>query len=266
MFQNRVVVVGIMLVISVVTPQILQTIEPDPAFGMVGSLTILPSLFGLPTLILGVALGYRSVVGERVSKTIRIILGLPVTRHKLILAKVLSRVVGALFVLAPIFLFVEGLVILRFNRTFPLLFLTWSGLIAAFAIFWVTIAVGISAAVSSPYRSIAGCFGVFFLFSNNLGVWGWGVRPLIVTLFAGTVSGSTIRQVQDEVPLVRYLDHLNPFRAFQTVQESLFSLVGVGAEASSPSVPIVLFSLLVLLAIPSVSLHLGYKSFDNSEL
>lgn len=143
--------------------------------GAAGTPALIPALGGDATLALGVTTefgaifvtitaivaAYLSVAGERESGSIRILLGLPATRHDVVLGKVVGRsLVVAVAVLAGYA--VAGVVIQVAYGSLPLsAFLTVAALTTLLAVTFVSIAVGISAATESRGRAMLVAISVF---------------------------------------------------------------------------------------------------------
>lgn len=222
--------------------------------------------FALPVLALGIAVGHNTVVGERVAGTARLVLGLPVTRRDLLVGKLCSRVGLAVATLVPLFLFAEVLVVARLGGVYPGAMIAWAGWVLLFAIVWTGFAVGVSAATSTRYRSLAAIFGTYLLFGRDVGLWDPLIRPAIGFAFTGEFSASGYAYGADAPAWFRYPDHLNPFVALGTVREGLLELTGYGTDFTTLVVPLFLYSGAVLLAFPSVAVLIGARRFDDCEL
>lgn len=135
-------------------------------------------LFTIVTLmvsIIALVVGYRAVVGERESGSIRFLIGLPHTRRDVIIGKVIGRA-GVVAVPTLIGFLVGGVVVLALYDGFDVM--TYTSLLALsvlIGVVYVSFAVGISAAVSSRAKAVAGVLGVYVVFD-----WMWWTAPMAI--------------------------------------------------------------------------------------
>lgn len=264
--QNWVVMGGIVVTVLLVGPSLWQGLDPSSVSTTTEELAEISDTFSLPVLALGIAVGYRAVVGERENGTARLLLGLPATRRDLVVGKVFSRVVIAVLTLIPLLLFVEILLVVRFGSAYLPEFLALGGWALTYAVVWTSAVVGISATVKSRYRALAAIFGTYLLFSSNIGLWGPVVRPLFAFVFTGQSSTEKLVQSVQSGPLwYRYSDHLNPFVALRTVENGLFTVAGVGTGRSVDAL-LIAYSVLVCLLFATIPVYVGYRRFGRSNL
>ena len=265
--QNWVVVGGVVVTLLLAGPQLWQTLDPASNYPLTEQLTDVQPTVVVPLLVLGIAVGYDAVVGERDAGTIRLTLGLPVTRRDVVLGKLLSRVGIVVSVLVLLIAYVEAVVVVRFGGFYPAVFLAWAGWMLAFGVVWTSVAVGLSAAVTSRYRALAGIFGTFLLFDTSVGLWGSLVRPLVGFVFTGHFSAGDLAHSADGGPVwFRYPDHLSPFVASGTVHDGLFTAVGYGAVHMDVAPLLFLYSVAVLVLFATIPVWLGYRRFAGSDL
>lgn len=256
--------VGVTALLTV--PRLYRGLSPAGISTVAEELASVPDVFALPTLVLGVALGYAAVVGEREAGTARSVLGLPVSRREVVLGKLLSRTALAAAVLLPLLAFAEALVALRFGDPHPVVFLAWPAGVLFYAVVWTAVVVSVSAAVTSRYRALAVSFGTFFAFARDVGLWDPVVRPLFGFVFTGRFSVGGV--VHDAHPPLwfQYADHLNPLVALATVQDGLLAAAGVRPAFVHVSELLALYSLGVSVLFAAGSLSLGAYRFQRSEL
>lgn len=108
--------------------------------------------------------GYMSVVGERRSGSILVLFGLPHSRGDILAGKLVGR--GAVVLVATAGAFAAAAVLnLAFAGDLPVVtFLATAGLTALLGLSFVGIAVGVSAAVATRGRAMAGAIGSYLLF------------------------------------------------------------------------------------------------------
>ena len=221
------------------------------------------AVFIVPITALIVA--YLAVAGERESGSIKYLLGLPNTRRDVVVGKFLGRtaVVAVGLLLAFGVAGALGAVMLASVAldTFASFFL----LLLLFAVSYVGIAVGISAACASRSRAMASAVGVFFVF-NVL----WtapAVRPSKILQYVAedTLGMSLSASVYEFVFLV------SPPYAFQKASNMVFEdqLYYSRYVDASGDLPFYLdgwFMLVVLGAWLAVPLVLGYWQFQRADL
>ncbi len=156
------VVTGLLVVLvagMVAIPSLLSADEP-----FAQALYFLFSAVGLLIPIIGLLLGYNAVVGERESGSIRFLLGLPNTRRDVVAGKLLGRT--GVIVAASVVAFAVGAgVIAWLYEGFVLAdYLVLFAFTVVMGVVYLSIAVGVSASVSSRGKAIAGVLGVFVLF------------------------------------------------------------------------------------------------------
>lgn len=213
--------------------------------------------FRLYAVILVAVVAVKSVVGERESGTVRLLLGLSGTRRDIVLGKLVSRVSILLAVLMPTFAILCVILVIRSGEphigTFVLTVL-WMLL---YGIVWTSFTVGVSAAFGSWYRTLA-AFGVTYLvFSPALGFWQTLVLPLFAVPFTGSLGVGTVSSLGSGVAPVwyQYVGRLNPITAFV-----------VGSTTHSTQLEPNLFGVVVLTLFGTVPLLVGYRYFERADL
>jgi ABC-type transport system involved in multi-copper enzyme maturation permease subunit len=264
---------AILLFVLLVAPGVWQDLRPGPGV-MAASQGVSPAdqiagltySFTLPVLILGTAVGYQAIVGERESGTVRLVLGLPGTRRDLVVGKLLTRVAIVIAAIVPMLVFAEGVLLWRFGDPYLVVFLASAGWILLLGIVWTMFVVGVSAAVSSRYRTLAVTLGAYLLFSLENGIWDPIVRPLIGLAFTGRFSTPDDLRVVDQLgPLwFRYIDRLSPLVALGTIEQTLEKATGV--TRWYVTVPLVLFSIVITVSFAVGSLYIGYRRFARTDL
>lgn len=256
----------VVLFFLVIVPEIWQAIDLSTEGTFIGTLSsTIEYAFFLPILVVGTAIGYQSVVGERDSNTIRYVLGLPGTRRDLLAGKVIARVGIVVAAIVAVLFLTEAIVLLRLGSLHLSSFLVGAGWVLLVGVVWTTFVVGVSAAVSSRYRALAVILGVYLLFSTNNGLWGAVVRPLIGLAFTGRFTTPQWAHSPKIGPVwFRYVDGVNPIVALRRVLQALQT--ATGSISSNMTLPLVLYSLLVILVFAGGTLYVGYKRFEQTDL
>ena len=266
--QRWVVVGAIALFALLVAPQLWSSLDSNSVFTPLEQVARIPDTFGLPIIVLSVAVGYGAVAGERESGTVGLLLGSAGSRRDVVVGKLKARLAVVTFALVPSVLFAEALVVARFGDPFPRAFLAWAGWVFLVGLAWTAFVVGASAATSSRYRTLAVVFGAYLLFGTGVGLWGPVVRPAVSLAFTGrfTAYESYVHAAERGPSWFWVTDHLNPFVALQTVREGLFVAVGRGTEFTNAPPPVFLLSVVVCLLFVAVPLYVGYRRFDRADL
>lgn len=156
------VVTGLLVVLvagMVAIPSLLSADEP-----FAQALYFLFSAVGLLIPIIGLLLGYNAIVGERESGSIRFLLGLPNTRRDVVWGKLLGRT-GVIVAASVVAFAVGAAVIVWLYEGFVVSdYLVLLAFTVVMGVVYLSIAVGVSASVSSRGKAIAGVLGVFVLF------------------------------------------------------------------------------------------------------
>ncbi|WP_248910113.1 ABC transporter permease subunit [Halocatena marina] len=122
-------------------------------------------MLGVVVPILGMMIGYRAIVGERESGSLKLLLSLPHSRLELMLGKFLGRSVIIVVTMAVGFALV-GVQTILFTNLFSLpAFLFAAGEITLFGIIFVAIAMAFSTAMRSSMKAAIGALGLTVLFS-----------------------------------------------------------------------------------------------------
>lgn len=165
--------------------------------------------------LLGLIVGYRSIVSERQSGSIKILLSLPPSRGAVVAGKFIGRslvMVAALLVAFVTFVIMAGVLF----QEFPLA--DFAGIAVTSAMVGITfvgIAVGVSGAVASRGRAMALVVGLYLVF----------------LLFWDLITAGAYRLLMGELPDAGpvgeweawyiFLQWLNPIEAFSVVSDAV---------------------------------------------
>jgi ABC-2 type transport system permease protein len=240
-------------------------IQPQPGTG--GDPTALVLLFSLLTPaslfvpVIGLALGYKAVAGERQSGRMKLLLSLPHSRLDVVLGKALGRT-GVIVV--PILVgFVVGAAVIfwQSSRFTPANYLAFTVVTVLLGIAFIAIGVAISSAATSTFRALVGA-GAFLILMKFL----W--QPVLL-LLVFVANGFSLPQ-QPPGDWYSFLQRIPPGSAYNSATTALLpqnpsALVGAG----SPPDAFYLqdwFGFVILAAWIVVPLALGYLRFNSTDL
>ncbi|NEU57582.1 ABC transporter permease subunit [Halorussus sp. MSC15.2] len=219
--------------------------------------------------VVGLLTGYKAVVGERESGSIRFLLGLPTTHHEVLIGKFLGRsaVLTVVVVTTITILVAESIALYGGVAAFELF--VHAILLLIYGLVWTGIAVGISAMVMSRFRAVAIVFG---LYAVTHFFWQHHVLPIAAYLFTGTVSTSGLRPIATAQGPTWYLyvQRLNPVRSYQYSRALLSELLRSKSTTQvwvylvdSPEYMFGFGMLFLWLVVP---LFVGYLRFRSVEI
>lgn len=216
-----------------------------------------PALFFVP--LVGLALGYNSIIGERETGTIKVILGLPNTRNEVVLGKFVGR--GAVLLTAILVSYMAvGLTALALYDSFSVwIFATYTVLTVLYGLVYIAIGIALSASVDSQIRALSAAgffYGLFLL------VW-----DVFVAGIATATVGYTLPQTGGP-PWLQALFMLNPSTAFAYATRAV---IPEYREISILFDPTVFYlqdwvGFVVLALWITVPLALGYQRFNTDDL
>ncbi len=215
--------------------------------------------------LVAVLVGYKSVVAERESGTIKLLLSLPHTRRNVLLGKLAGRV--GVVATAIVVGFAVAAVIVAARHTLAVVpYVVFVVLTVVYAAAFVALAVGFSAAVRSGSRAVAGAVGIYALFGFNPSL--WDVLPLAINyVLNGEFLFDTVRGPE----WAQAISLLSPKSAYNTAiagfmpGESAFRQAGGGTT----DLPIYLseWAALVVLGLwVVVPMAIGYWRFQRADL
>ncbi|MFB6130739.1 MAG: ABC transporter permease [Salinigranum sp.] len=237
---------------------------------------------GFALAFIALVTSYGSVIDERESGTLKLLLSLPHSRRDVVVGKLAGRsavvVVPVLtgFVVALVALVATGTSI-SFGALLPQIALT-----ALLAMAFVSLGIGISAWADTNRQATVGALGLYFLFAI---LWSLFVKgfPRLVYEATKRLPGVDKLSATNLVKMRLFIKYLDPLRAYETLVAQLYSgnaaaarLVKAGIQerfvlqqSFQHGVPFYFtgwFILLVLLAWIVVPPILGYRVFRDADL
>jgi ABC-2 type transport system permease protein len=216
--------------------------------------------------LIAVAVGYKSIVGERDSGTIKLLLSLPHSRADVVLGKLAGRW-GVVFTATVVGFAAGGLVVAALLGSFDLgSYLSFLGVTLLYAAAYVAIAIAWSTATGSTTIAAIGGFGTFLFFSTV-----WGVaNNLLVWVVDGYFPMPLVRPPPEWSQAIR---QLSPNEAYNMATRAL--LGGGNAQQAAQQAPAAQdapfylqneIGFLVLLLWVVVPVALAYFRFERSDL
>jgi ABC-2 type transport system permease protein len=241
--------------------------EIDPvgtAQGAPTMIRVLGSMF-LPTYlfvpVVGTMVGYKAIVGERTSGSLKFLLGLPHTRREVVFGKLLGRA-GIVTVAVLIGFAVGGIVLYAFTTAFDAgIFLIFTAVTVVLGVTFVSIAVAFSSTTESSSIAIGGAITLVLLF-----LFFWGVFMALVNYAARELSLVAPNAMSPD--WIIFLRRLNPTAAYRN---AIFSLIipDQGMNAAMQNHPFYLenwFGFVILAFWLVVPIGLAYIRFERADL
>ncbi|MFC6731260.1 MULTISPECIES: ABC transporter permease subunit [unclassified Haladaptatus] len=228
------------------------------ALSTVGLIVFLLGPVGTLVPLTGLLVGYKAIVGERESGSLKFLLALPHTRRDVVLGKLLGRSgVLATAILAG-FVLAAVVVVVLYSSFSASAFVGFTLLTLLFGVVFVSVGVGISGATGSASKATALVFAFFVLFEF---VWGF-----IPSLLLYAIEGVFFTPNPPDWYL--FIANISPSSAYSNaIGLVLPANAGIQSAGNVPSVFMEpWFGLLVLLVWAAVPLAIGYYRFENADL
>jgi ABC-2 type transport system permease protein len=229
--------------------------EGVPGESLIISLLI-PVSFLLPAM--GIMVGYKAIIGERDTGSIKLLLSLPHKRRDVLVGKFLGR--AAVVSVAVVLSCLLGAVVFGvFANTFPVAaYLQFLLLTLVIGVVFVGIAVGFSASTKSSTIAIIGGIGLVLLFTFL-----WDLLTLLVGFLLSEYTGVANATLQDVIGIVIAI---NPANAYESLLLTLFDTEMGGGFPSAGFYTEPWFAVAVLAFWVLAPLGLGYWRFEHAEL
>lgn len=236
-----------------------------PNSGEVEMINLLSSLL-LPTYILlpivGMIVGYKAIVGERTSGSLKFLLGLPHTRRDVVFGKLLGR--SAIVTVAILVGFsVGGIVLYVSSSAFAFgSFVLFTLVTILLGITFVSIAIAFSSITKSSSIAIGGAITLVLLF-----LFLWSVFLLLVRYAADRFA--LMDMAAGNPDWFIFLQFLNPTVAYQMAMSALIEFSSGEVGSTVQSAPFYLqnwFGFVILAFWLVVPIGLAYIRFDRADL
>lgn len=246
----------------------------SPALNLLFSLSLPITIF-VP--LIGVITGYKAIVGERASGSVKLLLSLPHTRRDVVFGKVLGRI--AVLAVAIVIGFVAaGVVAFFIYETFPVTeYVLFTLVTILLGIAYLSVSVGLSSSTRSGALALWGALGFFVVFQFL-----WGI---LVNLLVFVVNGFStpknfsiafgyFQNLPSAPDWYRFLLQLSPSTAYSNAIGTFLpdpASVAPQANAAMQTGPEPFylegwFGFVVLALWLVVPLVLGYLRFKDADL
>lgn len=216
---------------------------------------------GLFVPLVSILLGYKAVVGERESGSIKLLLSAPHSRLDLAIGKFVGRsVVFALALLVG--MLAAGLAVIVQLGTLPVArYVALVLATLAFGLAFLALTLGLSMATPSSRRVTGAAIGAYIAFAM---LWDALIRATVLVLFR-FIEPQVVFDLPD---WALFLKFLAPVEAYNRLVDALFDVGAASAftGADAPWVVAAWMAPLVLLGWTVVPLGLGYVRFAVADL
>lgn len=232
--------------------------DADPGTALDAMIFVL-SPIALVVPIIGLVVGYKSIVGERESGSLKVLLSLPHSRWDVMFGKLVGRTLVVVIPLVVALIVMGGLITLFVDPVGILDYLVLFVLSILLAGVFVAFAVSISGSTSSSTIAGAAMFGVYLLF---LMFW-----DLINLAFLFFIEG-TMNPGADPPGWYLFFEMLSPDGAYIFAAQGLLPGVDVSIGMNVPEVWYLSgwVALLILVIWFIVPFTLGYYRFREADL
>jgi ABC-2 type transport system permease protein len=240
----------LMLLLAYIGLYIPEAVGDDPTVS--DGIGVLSGVIGFLIPIVALVVGYMSIVGERETGSIRMVLGLPLKRWEVLVGKLVGRTA---VVAVPI--------LIGFALAVPFALVVYGDLpgteygefvtsVVLIGATFAAIAVGVSGSVNTRGKALAAVVGVYALFEFF-----WELIPLgLFWLANGELP-------EDDVPTwVEALSGATPTASAVSTSEGLWN----GISTSEPLVLQEWVSALLLVLWIAVPLAIGYVRFRRADI
>ncbi len=210
--------------------------------------------------LIALLVGYKAIVGEHESGSLRVLLSLPHTRWDVMFGKLLGRTAVVVIPVALAFVVMGALISIAIEPVSPVEYLVLLAVSIVFVAAFVAIAVAISGLTKRSTVAGAGVFGLYALFLVF-----WDVIELgLLYLFEGSINPGP-----NPPHWYHLVDMIAPNGAYMTAMQGLLPGTDIYAGMFPENPPLYLSewaALTVLVAWLVIPFALGYWRFREADL
>lgn len=230
---------------------------PDSSIALV---TFLSDLCGFFIPLIGLLVGYKSIVGERERGTLDLLLSFPYTRREIVLGKLIGRTAVVSVAALVGFLIAVGVVIALSGSLSFGHYVVFVVLSIVLAFVFVALGVSLSAATRSSTLALVGAVILFVLFLRTI----WTLIPTLIRFALNEYTPLTL-DLGTRPEWVQFYVQLNPTVAYSNALQTLIPELSRGV-ADTPFYLDDPFGFVVLAFWIVVPLLLGYHRFNTTDL
>jgi ABC-2 type transport system permease protein len=239
-------------------------IQPAPGGGDPTALVLVFSLLapaGLLVPVIGLALGYKAVAGERESGRIKLLLSLPHSRLDVVLGKALGRTSVLVVPILVGFAVGAAVIFWQSSRFTPVNYIAFAFVTVLLGLAYIAIGVAISSATTSTFRALIGGGSLLIVLEF---LW----QPVLLAIVF-LVNGLSLPQ-QLPGDWYFFLQSLSPGSAYSSAARSLLpknpTTLAVTGQTPDAFYLQDWFGFVILAAWIVVPLALGYLRFEGTDL
>jgi ABC-2 type transport system permease protein len=216
-----------------------------------------PMSFFVP--MLGLAISYAAIAGERDSGSIKLLLSLPNSRRDVILGKFIGRCAVLTIAILSGYVVVAAFALLTYESFAAVKFILYAMLTVFYGAVYVAIGIGFSSGLDSQYTAVIGAASLYLLFQL-----GWDV----VTAILQTITVGYSPPASGAPPWLIVVHALNPTAAVGYATRAIIptfdELMSYPVSASFYPPEWAGFTILAVWLV--LSLGVGYIRFQSADI
>lgn len=241
-------IMAIVLAVITAIPVILIRTTAGAQASATNALQTVSSITQIIVPIMALMASYISISGERESGSIKILLGLPVTRKGAVIGKLIGRSAAVTTAITSVFLLCAAIIVLFYQSNASIQIMGVGGLTVLLGITFTGIGVGLSSFLAAKGKSMASAVALYLILLF------WNIVPTVLNMLTESLGIADLSNQQ-----LLFIRQIEPMEAYsQLTQETL------GTAPSALLTPDQSIAVLILwMAIP---LLLGYRRFNAADL
>jgi ABC-2 type transport system permease protein len=210
--------------------------------------------------LIGLIVGYKSIVGERETGSLQLLLSFPHTRRDVVIGKLIGRTTIVAISAIIGFLFAVGVIVALSGSFSPVNYVVFVILSIVLGLVFVSIAVGFSAGTRSSTRALVGAVVIFVLFYPII----WTLIPFILRFVLNEYTPLEL-DLTAQPEWMQFFIQFNPGTAYTHALGAVIPNFSKAAN-NTPFYLSEAFGFVVLAFWIIVPLALGYYRFNTTDL
>lgn len=240
----------IMLLLASIGMYVPQAVESNPTAN--DGVAVLSGVMAIVVPIIALVVGYRSIVGERETGSLRMVLSLPLKRWEVLVGKFAGRTAVMVVPILIGFALAIPLVLVLYGRLPGSEYGEFVTAVVVIAVVFVALAVGISSSFASRGHALAAAVGIYVVFEFF-----WELVPLGLYYAA---NGEL--PTGDNPTWVEALFRVSPLQSVTAAAEGLWN----GVSTAEPLVLQEWFAALIVLLWIAIPLAVGYLRLERADI